>query len=618
MRIVLVNWAKLWDGASHGGGVNGYCQALALELTRRGHDVIWLCSGMSFVPDPDQPMPTAGSLPCVGRPFIRRHPDWFKIRVFEVFNSPVVAPSLLQFAEPESEIADAELERCITQWTNLVRPDVVHLHNIEGLTAGCIKAFKAATPAPAVWYSLHNYHTICPQVYLMQGHTRLCQSFCSGKSCENCVDAIDPGLERQERAMQFLKEHASQQQIEQETPDVVAMSPQPAPPVADVSLRKAIRDVLSATRGKTRQVFGSRANQIPEQTQEPAQLQELEPTGQDVVKICMDLPGSGVVSVDDVSVPIKLDQPDDRGTTLSLARENDDRFEFTPEAESWQPVTNQIAPDPVGDAEPNAYARRRVAMVNMLSECDGVLAVSKFVRDKFVSMGVHESVIDTLTIGSRINQVVSTNAELNFDPPRFDAVNPRPIRLVFMGYNNHYKGLQMFAEALELLTPEYLARVDLYINALEGQSIEWRFRRLEPRLARLVFNTGYAYRDIPWMCGGKDLGVVSSVWWDNAPQTVFEFFACGVPVLGANLGGIPDFVRHEHNGLLFEGNNRFDLARQLVRVLQEPELLERMRANVEQPKDIQVHAGELERFYQGRLCSEAEKKPCQAAILPIP
>jgi glycosyltransferase involved in cell wall biosynthesis len=166
-----------------------------------------------------------------------------------------------------------------------------------------------------------------------------------------------------------------------------------------------------------------------------------------------------------------------------------------------------------------------------------------------------------------------------------------------MGYNNVYKGLPMLADTLELLTPEVLSRFHFYIYAQSLQSIEWRFRRLEPRLGGLTIGHGYQYYDIPWICGGKDLGLVTSVWWDNAPQTVFEFFACRLPVLAAEIGGIPDFVRDGHNGLLFRANDRYDLARRLAALARNPEVLSDLRRNVRPPKGMAVHAAELEELY---------------------
>ncbi|MCH2177069.1 MAG: glycosyltransferase, partial [Lentisphaeria bacterium] len=47
---------------------------------------------------------------------------------------------------------------------------------------------------------------------------------------------------------------------------------------------------------------------------------------------------------------------------------------------------------------------------------------------------------------------------------------------------------------------------------------------------------------------------------DNLPNTVLESIACGTPVIGSNVGGIPDMVRSGVTGDLFEAGNSQDLA----------------------------------------------------------
>lgn len=51
-------------------------------------------------------------------------------------------------------------------------------------------------------------------------------------------------------------------------------------------------------------------------------------------------------------------------------------------------------------------------------------------------------------------------------------------------------------------------------------------------------------------------------------------------MVGSNLGGIAELIQHERNGLLFQVDNADDLARNLQRLLDEPELLPRLRANL--------------------------------------
>ncbi|MGV8079851.1 MAG: glycosyltransferase family 4 protein [Syntrophales bacterium] len=49
--------------------------------------------------------------------------------------------------------------------------------------------------------------------------------------------------------------------------------------------------------------------------------------------------------------------------------------------------------------------------------------------------------------------------------------------------------------------------------------------------------------------------VVPSEWYENAPISILEAFACGKPVIGAAIGGIPEMVEEGVNGFLFESGN---------------------------------------------------------------
>jgi glycosyltransferase involved in cell wall biosynthesis len=47
---------------------------------------------------------------------------------------------------------------------------------------------------------------------------------------------------------------------------------------------------------------------------------------------------------------------------------------------------------------------------------------------------------------------------------------------------------------------------------------------------------------------------------DNLPTTVLESLSCGTPVVGFNIGGIPDMIRHKENGYLAKYKDATDIA----------------------------------------------------------
>jgi Glycosyl transferases group 1/Glycosyl transferase 4-like domain len=625
MRIVLVNWAFIWDGAVNGGGVNGYCQALALQLVELGHDVVYLSGGVSYAANTD-PAASAAAAPCT----IRRHPDWLGVRVFEVIDSPVVAPSIHQFADPLGEVASPALDAAVSDLIREIDPDVVHFHNIEGFTAGCVHAIRRAvtagpaerTRSPRLFYSIHNYHTICPQVYLMQGHRVPCRDFRNGHACVTCISAPAPNVEIERRiaagapasGAARAADAACDSSFSSNAADAssharsaVASSASPtsvAPVLAELG-----REIKALIFGGSRTAPPATATTPAAQPPRPAPETTAPASAATAASPAnpappsRELPGRAVIDSASIRDPFPLPQADARGQTPFLLAERTAAARPGPADPSWQPLTNDATPEPPSDLPPTDYARRRAAMLAMLNSCDGVLAVSEFVRAKYELLGVDPARLRTVHIGTRMNRVAAMHKDVLFEPPPFDRVAPRPVRLVFIGFNNWYKGLPMLAGSLELMPPDELHRLHLFIYGLGVDADEWRFRRMEPRLGGLTIHPAYRSYDIPWILGGKDLGVVPSVWWDNAPQTVFEFFACGVPVLGADLGGIPDFVKDGHNGLLFRGNDRYHLAHRLGEVVREPWKLFDLRRNVRPPKDIAVHADELVRVYRAGVSS---------------
>jgi glycosyltransferase involved in cell wall biosynthesis len=53
--------------------------------------------------------------------------------------------------------------------------------------------------------------------------------------------------------------------------------------------------------------------------------------------------------------------------------------------------------------------------------------------------------------------------------------------------------------------------------------------------------------------------IIPSIWYENNPMTIIESFSFGKPVVGANIGGIPELIEHGKNGYLFTQGDKLAL-----------------------------------------------------------
>lgn len=80
--------------------------------------------------------------------------------------------------------------------------------------------------------------------------------------------------------------------------------------------------------------------------------------------------------------------------------------------------------------------------------------------------------------------------------------------------------------------------------------------------------------------------VVPSEWYDNLPMVVCQAFAASKPVVASRINGIPEYVKHEDNGLLFSPGESEELADTMERLFSDPllqsELSRRARQTAEE------------------------------------
>ena len=102
--------------------------------------------------------------------------------------------------------------------------------------------------------------------------------------------------------------------------------------------------------------------------------------------------------------------------------------------------------------------------------------------------------------------------------------------------------------------------------------------------------------------------IFPSTWYECAPMTILEAFACGLPVIGSNLGSTAELVDHRRTGLLFRPGDAEDLATQVRWAFTHSEEMRSMRVSARREYQQKYTA---ERNY--KLLTEIHKRAIESA-----
>lgn len=183
-KILLYNWAAFDNPSFDGGGVTVYLSRLLQSLSESGrYECYFLSSGSQYTFD--------------GKTRVIETENRFspKVKSFQILNSPIHAPAALQAGNLENYLDDTSLLTLLESfWQEHGGFDVVHFHNLEGLSLPVLK-LKESHPNTRFFLSLHNYMLFCPQVNLWTSTGENCYRNPRFPNCESCVSAPDARIE---------------------------------------------------------------------------------------------------------------------------------------------------------------------------------------------------------------------------------------------------------------------------------------------------------------------------------------------------------------------------------------------------------------------------------------
>ena len=170
-------------------------------------------------------------------------------------------------------------------------------------------------------------------------------------------------------------------------------------------------------------------------------------------------------------------------------------------------------------------------MLGAVKKFDHFISVSHFLRKKMISHGIPEDKISTVHNFVDVSDITPNFAEGDY--------------VLYFGRVHQSKGILTLIDAAVPLT-----EVPIYIVG-DGEAM--------PEVQRIIEQNGCQHIHLLGFKQGEELRelirnsictVLPSEWYENCPMSVLESYAYGKPVIGADIGGIPELIVDGIDGYL--------------------------------------------------------------------
>jgi glycosyltransferase involved in cell wall biosynthesis len=239
---------------------------------------------------------------------------------------------------------------------------------------------------------------------------------------------------------------------------------------------------------------------------------------------------------------------------------------------------------------PGLIASGRWRFLDFIGKVDHVVAVSQWVSDVLRRNAVPVAKI-TLS-----RQGVGASAQV----PRPTVLRGQggPLKIAYFGRIDYAKGPDLLARALQMI-PEALVQVDIFsIRHAAGpdQVYDWLAAQAQQD-PRLTLRMAVAPDNVVGVMADYDLIAVPSRLLETGPLVALEAFAAGVPVLGANLGGIAELLRDGVDGILVAPDDAAAWAATIKRLAEDRHVIDALRARIAPPRTMHAVADDMATVY---------------------
>lgn len=179
-------------------------------------------------------------------------------------------------------------------------------------------------------------------------------------------------------------------------------------------------------------------------------------------------------------------------------------------------------------------------------EIDAIISPSQFLSEK---LGTNPVLNEKITV---LHNFV--------DKANDDVFNQKEDYVLFFGRYSYEKGIGTLLKVVDAL-PDMK-----FVFAGSGPLVD------EVNQRKNIINKGFlSGSELQQTIAVAKLTVIPSECFENCPFTVMESQVYGTPVLGSNLGGIPELIQVGQTGELFESGNALDLKQKIIELYNKSE-----------------------------------------------
>jgi glycosyltransferase involved in cell wall biosynthesis len=245
---------------------------------------------------------------------------------------------------------------------------------------------------------------------------------------------------------------------------------------------------------------------------------------------------------------------------------------------------------------PGLLAGCRQRFEEFIRKVDHVVAVCQWVKEVLERNGVAPERV-TLSRQGLPHEVSLTRAASD---------RRGPLRIAYFGRIDRAKGPDLLARALKLI-PTASVQIDIFAIPDLGRpnQIYDSLVAHAQQDPRLTMRMALAAEDVIDAMAKYDLVAIPSRWLETGPLVALEAFAAGVPVLGANLGGIAELVRSGVDGFLVPPDDAVAWAAAIARFANNRHLVREMRGRISPPRSMETVADEMMKVYSAVVAAHA-------------